>query len=393
MNKPVSDFLIWVKQSRDKKTLVQVLSKLLVGFFLLSQWACTATGGSLLDSREEDLSKIYVAPFTASANLQLPDVHGDAVKVLTRALEQQLLEENRLQTASGIHSLTLQGVILSYQEDVIEVQGELYDDEEFLTYSRVKRHIEPGDDWQQGLDLVVEQMLDDLMRKMADVQREDYVPYYAATPRYFVVDNRYYYGVDYYSSSYYDPYYADWGWWRHYPRHHHNHDQHPHEDHDHHPSPKPDNKPKPKPHWISDGMIEALPRSAHISQERNRQREARQYRSPASSGFDSYWRGDGRSDSNNYSAPSVPRYNYTPPASNHSAPSSRGRSEPQRSTPSYTPPTTHHEEHRVSAPVKSAPAPAPRVESPAPAPRNNPPASGSRSVSGAVPGSHKNKRE
>jgi hypothetical protein len=47
----------------------------------------------------------------------------------------------------------------------------------------------------------------------------------------------------------------------------------------------------------------------------------------------------------------------------------------------------------VSAPVKSAPtpAPAPRVESPAP--RSNPPASGSRSVSGAVPGSHKNKRD
>jgi hypothetical protein len=47
----------------------------------------------------------------------------------------------------------------------------------------------------------------------------------------------------------------------------------------------------------------------------------------------------------------------------------------------------------MSEPVKSAPAPAPapRVESPAP--RSNPPASGSRSFSGAAPGSHKNKRD
>jgi hypothetical protein len=71
----------------------------------------------------------------------------------------------------------------------------------------------------------------------------------------------------------------------------------------------------------------------------------------------------------------------------------RTRSEPQRSAPSYSPPNTHREEHRMSEPVKSAPAPAPapRVESPAP--RSNPPASGSRSFSGAAPGSHKNKRD
>ncbi len=375
----------------------RVVSRFLLGFCLLSQFACTATGGSLMDSREEDLSKIYVTPFTASATLELPSEHVDAARVLTRALEQQLLEENRLQTASGIHSLTLQGVILSYQAGVIEVQGELYDDDEFLVYSRVKRHLEPGDDWQQDLDLVVEQMLDDLMRKMADVQREDYVPYYATTasPRYFVVDNRYYYGVDYYSSVYYDPYYADWGWWRHYPRRHYHHDEHHDNGHDHHPYPRPEDKPKPKPHWVSDGIIESLPRSAHISQERNRQREeaARVYRTPRSGGFNGYWRGDGQSDSNPYTPPSAPRYNYAPPSSTYSAPSTRTRSEPQRSAPSYSPPTTHREEHRMSEPVKSAPAPAPapRVESPAP--RSNPPASGSRSFSGAAPGSHKNKRD
>lgn len=384
MNMPFSDYRLLVKQSQDKENLIKVLSKLLLGFCLLFQFACTTTAGGLLDSREEDLSKIYVSPFTASSNLQLPIAHGDAGKILTRALERQLLEENRLQTAYDVHSLTLQGMILSYQDGVIEVQGELYDDEEFLVYSRIKRHIEPGDDWQQALDLVVEQMLDDLMKKMAEVQREDYVAYYAATPRYFVVDNRYYYGVEYYSSPFYDPYYADWGWWRHYPRHHH--------DHDHHPAPKPDDKPKPKPHWISDGMIEALPRSAHISQERNRQREEaiRRYRSPASSRFDSYWRGDGHSDSNSYTAPAAPNYRYTPPASSYSAPSSRGRSESQHSVPpSYTPPASHHEEHRVSVPVKSAPAP--RVDPPTPPSHSS--SSGSSGVSGAAPGSHKRKRD
>ncbi len=401
---------------------------MLLGLGLLGQTACTASGREGPDFAEEDLSKIYVTPFGTAVNLQLPDTHVDAAQALTRATEQQLQEENRLQTGYGVHSLTLQGMILSYRDDVIEVQGELYDDDEFLVYSRIKRRLEPGEDWALGLDLVVEQMLDELMRKMSEVQQADYVPYYAVQPGYFVIDDRYYYGNDFYNSYYYDAYYADWGWWRHHPRrHHHDHDH----DHGYQPS-EPNNKPRPKPHWVSGAIFEALPRASHIHEEKNRKREEASHRhqAPASgTGFGGYWRGD--ADSNpergNYRIPSPPAYQhvpetqgrepkfreqsvpsrpmpgYTPPGSHSiqhqpsvlprpapkNEPSLGGGSSPSRPAPSYTPPRSHQVEHESSPP----PRPAPRMQSPAPAPASPSSSNHSGGASRAVPGSHKHKRD
>lgn len=382
MNTPYSVFLLY------RFFIITLLS-----FGLLTQAACTSTGGGWLDSREEDLSKIYVNPFGSAVNLQFPDSHSDAPQVLTRAIEQQLLEENRLQTGYGIHSLTLQGMILSYQNDVLEVQGELYDDDKFLVYSRVKRRIESGDDWGQGLDLIVEQMLDELMRKMSEAPQVDYMPYYAVTPGYFVVDDRYYYGNDYYNSYYYNAYYADWGRWRHYPRHHHDdHDDH----HQQPPAPIPNDKPKPKPHWVSGAIIEALPRSSHIYEENTRKREQirQQNQPPTSTGVGGYWRGDRSRNSSDYSVPSSSIHDDRPSAPQRFEPSFNRSPSPTRPTPSYTPPQSHQTEHRPSPPPPSpAPtpvrsAPAPRTESTAPTSRSS---SGSSGASRAVPGSHKNK--
>ncbi len=204
---------------------------------LLTQTACSPFT-SPIQARPEDLSKIFVEPFTTDVSTALPSPHVNAAQMLTDTVRNQLSAENRLQTDISARSLRLVGMIVSYQDATLDVQGELYDGDKFLVYSRVKRHLAPDDDWERGIELVVEQLLDELIGNMRALQQPEYSSYYAPYA------DSYFYGNSGYASSYFsDDYYRNWGWWRH------------HRNHDHHETKK---------HWVSDALFDKLPRSTKI---------------------------------------------------------------------------------------------------------------------------------
>lgn len=216
----------------------------LMGLGILNQVGCSTTGqpnsGGWTDSRSEDLTKIFVYPLTASPNLQLPVTRANAPKILTTAIQQQLYEAQRLQTDERVHSLSLYGVVLSYQNGIIDVQGEIYDDDQFLVYSRVTRRLEAGEDWNQGLNLVAEQMLDELMLKLYPPTQTGGGPsepcrFSGCRPTPWVPTTNIYL---------FDSY--CWGCWR-------------DDGYWHNPNPKP----RPKPHWVPGAILESLPRIPH----------------------------------------------------------------------------------------------------------------------------------
>ncbi|MEQ1529500.1 MAG: hypothetical protein ABL925_09300 [Methylococcales bacterium] len=212
----------------------------------LTQIGCSSvarSNGSLLptDNRRVDLSKIYIDFITSTS---------DAISIETRknlktAIRQQLLNENLLQEDAGVHSLSLKCVILSYENNILEVQAELYDDHEFLVYSRIRRQIAVTDNWELGLQLVAEQILDELMTQMKG--RAAYMQ--QLRPQLYDINYMYVGGGAYYGS---------WGWWRQ----HRDHDRH---DRDTQQPPEP----RPPKHWVSDAIYQALPRSHEVADEKS----------------------------------------------------------------------------------------------------------------------------
>ena len=177
---------------------------------LMQPMSSSAANSPVVDTRVQALSTIYVEPVAPSANIQIPGLKINVNQLLNSTIRKQLEQEARLQINPNAHALRLIGVILSYNDATLDVQGELFDDDKLLVYSRIKHHIEADDDWNEALNLVVEQMLDELIGEMRDKAQADY-------GRYFVPNNCYA------NSRCSDPYYVGWGWWRvahRYPTHH-----------------------------------------------------------------------------------------------------------------------------------------------------------------------------
>ena len=151
----------------------------------------------------QDLATIYVEPIKSTYHgKQIPRLHLNAAQNLTKAISDQLIAENRLQTNPNVHALSLNGLMLNYRDNTLEVHGELFDDDILLVYTLVKREIAPDGDWDEGLHLVAEELLDMLIANLRQLQ----------------AFNGYFYPNDCYTdfsdcgSSY--PYYIGWGWWR-----------------------------------------------------------------------------------------------------------------------------------------------------------------------------------
>ncbi|MDP3330688.1 MAG: hypothetical protein Q8Q40_01270 [Methylococcaceae bacterium] len=245
------------------QTLFQYRLPLLLALTLLLIIGCSASpsrgASKMVDFRQRDLAKISIEHTPSTAVVSQPIQNNYALLLLENAIQLQLADENRLQTDDAIHSLRLQLKILSYQDNVLLAQGKLYDDDEYLVYSQVKRRFAANENWEEVMELVAEQMLDELMLKMRDLQQSAITE---APTRYFAYSSNYYniynnprpriYNTITYSNNpvYSDPYYNNWGWWR---RHRNEHDvrrdSHQHKPHDEkHQDHYPENHPRR--HWV-----------------------------------------------------------------------------------------------------------------------------------------------
>jgi len=241
------------------QTLFQYRLPVLLALTLLLIIGCSSSpsrgASKIVDFRQRDLAKISIEHTPSTAVVSQPIQNNYALLLLENAIRLQLADENRLQTDDAIHSLRLQLKILSYQDNVLLAQGKLYDDNEYLVYSQVKRRFAANEDWEEVMELVAEQMLDELMLKMRDLQQsaisEAPTKYFAYSSSYGNVRT---YSPTIYSSnlSYSDPYYNNWGWWRRPRDHHrHEHDTHRHDEkhQDHH------SENHPRRHWVDNGPI------------------------------------------------------------------------------------------------------------------------------------------
>ena len=218
---------------------IRIALLLLLTLALITGSGCSSSAKHWYLSSSPDLSKIYVEPFSQYDSPEF--LAPDAAAQLTQKIIEQLGQENRLQIETDANSLTLHGTILSYQDATLDVQGELYDGEEFLVYSRVRRYVGQNDDFAVTMSLVAEQLLDELMSKMRAPQRVAYSEYYHSDSSSVQTGD-----------ANIDSYYNHWGWWRH------RHDNH--------------NRPEPERHWTSDGKVETLPRSTRLVSEIARKR-------------------------------------------------------------------------------------------------------------------------
>lgn len=348
------------------KTLPWIRLFLIFNVCLLTTFPCASIDLTKADSRldldKKDLSKIYVDTFSSASNVQFPDKHENALNLLQQAIEHELFLQGLLQVDKNIHTLSLHGVILSYEDEVFDVQGELYNGDEFLVYSRVRRHLDINDDWEQGITLIAKQMLAELMQKMQlpepkphPVPLPDPVP--DPTEDIFVDDSD------------------------------HGHKKRPEK-----PSGSGD-KPKPIPHSLPKVIIESLPRTMHVSEEITRRKHAIEHEQgirestessnplPDNSGNG----GDGEAGVPS----STPSIDYTPPVnSKHESGSS-----PAKPTRGQFIPKSNNEEHqrRASDTSKQTAESVPSKQTKSQ--NNDSSTSGNRSHSGAMPRSHQSKRE
>jgi len=241
------------------QTLVQYRLPVLLVLTLLVIVGCSASpsrgASKIVDFRQLDLAKISIEHTPSTAVVSQPIQNNYALLLLENAIRLQLADENRLQTDDGIHSLRLQLKILSYQDNVLLAQGKLYDDNEYLVYSQVKRRFAANEDWEEVMELVAEQMLDELMLKMRDLQQSQISE---APTKYFAYSSSYgnvrTYSPTIYSSnlSDSDPYYNNWGWWRR-PRDHHRHEHDIHRHDEKHQDHHAENHPRR--HWVDNGPM------------------------------------------------------------------------------------------------------------------------------------------
>lgn len=258
------------------QTLFQYRLPILLVLTLLVVIGCSASpsrgASKIVDFRQHDLAKINIEHTPSTAVASQPIQNNYALLLLENAIRLQLADENRLQTDDSIHSLRLQLKILSYQDNVLLAQGKLYDDAEYLVYSQVKRRFAANEDWEEVMELVAEQMLDELMSNMRKLQQsaitEAPTRYFAYSNNYNIYNNvrpRTYNTITYSSTPIYsDPYYNTWGWWR---RHRDNHHRHEHEayreghQNKHHDEKNRDHHPENRPlrHWVNNGPINNPP--------------------------------------------------------------------------------------------------------------------------------------
>jgi hypothetical protein len=162
-----------------------------------------AIAGQFADGGQaQGLATIYVEDINSTyKGKQLPSLHKDAAQELTKAIRNQLIGENHLQTNPDVHALRMVGLMLAYRDNTLEVHGELFDDDRFLVYTLVERHLEPDGDWTEGLNLLAEELLDELIGKLRELQ--------TSSTLYFN-PNDCYTNASRCGSSYY----IGWGWWR-----------------------------------------------------------------------------------------------------------------------------------------------------------------------------------
>lgn len=253
----------------------RLLPIVLLAVGLLAQFGCSILPER--DDRPVDLSRIYVFEITPAPSLQLPTGHGDALIQLSQDLRQQLARENKLQSDPRYHSLSFYGAILSYRDGVIDVQGELYDDEQFLVYSRVKRRLDINENWEVALNLIAEQLLDELMTKLLQLPPPMPVPAPAPVPGPIIIDQ------------------TCWDCWR-------------HDGDNTHGYPSKSEPRKPKPHWLPGAILDVAPRAEILHQEHPHRIIEREERSSGtstdsstdsstSSGDETTWLGGGGSTS------------------------------------------------------------------------------------------------
>lgn len=114
--------------------------RLLLNLTLMSLSACSTTATRYDNaSNMPEQSRIHVEPFSKYDDVS--PATADAAGLMTRIITEQLAMENRLQTALDSESLILYGAILSFEDAMLDVQGELYAGEEFVAYSRIKRQV------------------------------------------------------------------------------------------------------------------------------------------------------------------------------------------------------------------------------------------------------------
>lgn len=146
-------------------------------------------------------SKISVQAFSIAPYTPLPANHIDIGRMLSYEIRQQLSESNRLETNSDIPALLLVGKVLSFQNNVLDVQAVVYDVDKLLASSRVQQQMPAGDNWQKPVEMLAGQLLDQLMSQVLGQNLSSAQPYYPPSSYH-------------YPDSYQDSYYTSWGWWR-----------------------------------------------------------------------------------------------------------------------------------------------------------------------------------
>ena len=344
------------------KTLPWIRLFLIFSVCLLTNFPCASIDLTNADSRldlvKKDLSKIYVDTFSSASNVQFPDKHENALNLLQQAIEHELFLQGLLQVDKNIHTLSLHGVILSYEAGVFDVQVELYNGDEFLVYSRIRRHLDINDDWEQGITLIAKQMLAELMQKMQlpepkpqPVPVPDPVPD-PTDPIVFdtIVDD------------------GDHGHGKKRPE---------------KPSGSGD-KPKPIPHSLPEVIIKSLPRTMHVSEEITRRKHAIEHeqgiRESTGSSNPLLDKSGNGGDGEARIPPSTSSIDHTPTLnSNHES----GPSHTKPTRGQFIPKSNNEEHQRRASDVSKQTKPQ----------NNDSTTSGSRSHTGAMPRSHQSKQE
>lgn len=294
---------------------------------VLTLVGCASSGSRpAVDSRPTDLTKIYVYGLKSAANLQLPSNLAYAPSMLTDSISDQLAAANWLQTSPRYHSLSLYGVILSYQDGVIDVQGEVYDDDTFLAYSRVQRHVPPDGDWRAALNLVAEQLLDELMVKLLPSPAPGLAPQPLPQPPYPYPPSSSLVHLD-----------LCFGCWRDIDKDHKSH------------------KPRPEPHWLPGAILKSEPRYGGVRDHFPARPKPIMEDDSSTASRGGGWGGGGSSSGGSSGSPSSeskPSSRGESGSRHHStsqsAPGSRGGHD-SSSTPSAPSSSSHHEQRGASS--------------------------------------------
>ena len=120
--------------------------------------------------------KIAVAPFMLSNSAVIPG-HQDVAIGLTTTLNSVLYQTQLLQTDQMQPALQFVGTVLYYQDNILYVRGELYDQGQLLVVSQIEHPMPDSPDWRQALGQITLRMLDELMYKLTLLEQPAAIPY------------------------------------------------------------------------------------------------------------------------------------------------------------------------------------------------------------------------